>query len=260
MKKIKLEEITFITKGDPNEKGALIQHDDGIQFGMAFFETILIRESPIWLEEHLMRLNQSLAAFGILRQLDKDLVESFVKCQNLKHTALKILISEKNAVFTTRALSYTEAQYQSGWKLKIAHGRRSSNGLLVRHKSSNYGENILNLKLALNEGFDDCFFLNELGNVTETAIGNLFIVERGKVITPPVSDGLLPGIVRDKLMASFQIKEESIPIERLMRCDGAFMTNSLVGAIHISLVDTVTLAGSIKIDEIRDFILTQELL
>jgi branched-chain amino acid aminotransferase len=49
-------------------------------------------------------------------------------------------------------------------------------------------------------GFDEAIFLNESGHVAEGATCNLFMVRKGKLITPPVTDNVLEGITRDTIM------------------------------------------------------------
>ena len=49
-------------------------------------------------------------------------------------------------------------------------------------------------------GFDEAIFLNESGHVAEGATCNIFMVRKGKLITPPVTDNVLEGITRDSIM------------------------------------------------------------
>ena len=49
-------------------------------------------------------------------------------------------------------------------------------------------------------GFDEVLFLNERGELTEGAISNLFVEQDGKLLTPPLTSGVLPGILRRHLL------------------------------------------------------------
>ena len=56
------DEIIFIDEN--KNQSVLYKMDEGLQFGLGFFETILIRDKVYFLEEHLHRLNKSLETFG----------------------------------------------------------------------------------------------------------------------------------------------------------------------------------------------------
>ncbi len=53
---------------------------------------------------------------------------------------------------------------------------------------------------AAQSGFDEAIFLNESGHVAEGATCNIFMVRKGKLITPPVTENVLEGITRDSVM------------------------------------------------------------
>lgn len=59
-------------------------------------------------------------------------------------------------------------------------------------------------------GFDDCIFLNEDGHVSEGSAANLFMVRKGALVTPPVTDNLLEGITREVI---FELaRDQQIPV------------------------------------------------
>jgi 4-amino-4-deoxychorismate lyase len=213
--------------------GPALRVDDGLSYGLGFFETILILEGPCFLTEHVDRINASLMAFGIQRRVSEACLLHLISTHAWQNIVLKIMITEANAIAITRAIPYLEKQYEYGFSLTQSAVIKSAQSAFIRHKSLNYGENIWALKGAKYEGYDDCLFANEFGNITESSLANLFIIEDGQLITPPLSDGLLPGIIRSKLIKSFEVKQESITHERLLKCEGAFLTNSVVGVIRV---------------------------
>jgi len=70
---------------------------------------------------------------------------------------------------------------------------------------------------------------NDLGHVTESTIGNVVCLCDGTWITPPVDDGLLPGILRGQLIADGFIAEGTIPIQRLLDAEAVAIINSVRG-------------------------------
>ena len=92
-------------------------------------------------------------------------------------------------------------------------------------------------------GFDEAIFLNENGHVAEGASSNIFMVRKGRLITPPVSDNILEGITRDTVMelARRELGVETVerPIDRseLYVCDELFLTGTAVGLAPVVRVD-----------------------
>jgi branched-subunit amino acid aminotransferase/4-amino-4-deoxychorismate lyase len=75
-------------------------------------------------------------------------------------------------------------------------------------------------------------FLNERGELTEGSRSNLFVRRQGKLVTPPLSCGLLPGILRSKLIESGECAEEILYPYDLESADEIFLGNSLRGLIR----------------------------
>ncbi|MDI1317109.1 aminotransferase class IV [Flavobacterium sp.] len=82
---------------------------------------------------------------------------------------------------------------------------------------------------------DAVLLINEDKNVIEAANGNLFMLKENKLITPPISEGCLNGIMRKQIIAlvermeSFAIVEESISTFDLQKADELFITNVIMG-------------------------------
>ncbi len=92
-------------------------------------------------------------------------------------------------------------------------------------------------------GFDEAILLNESGNVTEGATCNLFMLRKGRLVTPQVTEGVLEGITRDCVaeLAQHELALEVVerPINRseLYICDELFLTGTAVGVAPVTRVD-----------------------
>jgi branched-chain amino acid aminotransferase len=92
-------------------------------------------------------------------------------------------------------------------------------------------------------GFDDAIFLNESGHVAEGAACNIFMVRKGKLITPPVTENVLEGITRDSVMElahrelGIDVVERPIDRSELYVCDELFFTGTAVGIAPVTQVD-----------------------
>jgi len=225
--------------------------DDGLLYGIGFFETINILEGACFLSEHVNRINVSLEAFRIDRRLTEACLRQLIAAHNWHNIVLKIVITKYNTLAIIRMNPYTELHYQDGFSLTQSDVTKSTHSAFIRHKSLNYGENLWALKGAKKAGYNDCLFANEFGNVTESSVANLFIIENNQMITPPLSEGLLPGIIRSKMLQIYSVREEAITPERILKCDGAFLTNSIVGVIKVSAYVGLKLPENPMIDAIR---------
>jgi branched-chain amino acid aminotransferase len=92
---------------------------------------------------------------------------------------------------------------------------------------------------AAENGYDEAIMLNEDGHVSEGSGENIFLVENGRLVTPPPSDNILIGITRDTVirLARDELGVETIerPIARteLYTADECFMTGT---AAHVTAV------------------------
>jgi len=76
-------------------------------------------------------------------------------------------------------------------------------------------------------GCDDMLLFNEHNELTEFTIGNLVVELDGRLYTPPLSCGLLPGTFRAYLLETGQVAERTIRVEELKDCAKIFLVNSV---------------------------------
>lgn len=91
------------------------------------------------------------------------------------------------------------------------------------------------------DGFDEVVLLNERGEVSECTSANIFAAFGGKVVTPPLSSGCLPGITRHVLLhevkvPGYSVEEATLTASDLNRADQVFITSTtreLLAVAHI---------------------------
>ncbi len=128
---------------------------------------------------------------------------------------------------------YPEELYQQGMRTILAATRRNEHSPLARIKSLNYLDNLLAGAEARRAGADEAILLNTTGMLAEASASNLFIVNNGRLLTPAVRAGLLPGITRAcviELAATegIDLSQEPLSLEQLTEADEAFLTNTLM--------------------------------
>ena len=76
---------------------------------------------------------------------------------------------------------------------------------------------------------DEVLLTNEEGRVTEGTVTNVAILRDGSWVTPPVAEGLLPGVMRQKLLERGTLREEPISVHSLVGADAVAVFNSVQG-------------------------------
>jgi branched-chain amino acid aminotransferase len=107
--------------------------------------------------------------------------------------------------------------------------------LLSSIKTTNKLINITGSIFANENGLDNCLLLNDSKNIIEALQGNIFMLIGNKLITPPVSEGCLKGVMRKQIlglakkMENLEVVEEIISPFDLQKADELFITNVIKG-------------------------------
>ena len=120
------------------------------------------------------------------------------------------------------------------WSAVIASERLPADDYLRRHKTTVRG--VYDAALAGLPAPDvfDAIFLNARGEVCEGARSNVFVVgEDGVWRTPPLSCGLLPGVMRRALLEAGRAVEQVLTREDLLAARGIYLANALRGVIRV---------------------------
>lgn len=210
-----------------------VKLDGGFYFAQGVFETILIKKEAIFLEEHINRLNKSIDIMNLGEHIDTKFIKNFIKEEKLKNIVLKIVVTEKNIVFSTRKIKYSKEDYKNGFNLKLSSVLRNPTSNMTYIKSLSYNENLYEYNKANKEGFNEVVFLNIYGNIAEGATSNIFIIKDKKIYTPKISDGILPGVVRNWVIENFKVCEKHLNKKDLYSADEVFITNSVLGIMKV---------------------------
>ncbi|GAA3849054.1 aminotransferase class IV [[Pseudomonas] carboxydohydrogena] len=231
--------------------------DRGFTLGDGIFETLLgIGERPVWLAEHLARLRAGASELGLHLAFDDRAIEAAVigllRRNGFARSAVRITLTRGPAAkrglwvddqsSPTLLMTCAPASVVSEpQRVVIARTtRRNEHSPLSRLKSLNYGDNILARREALARGAADALMLNGQGHVVCATVGNLFLRIAGEWITPPASDGILPGIARGKILSRMSVTQVSLSETDLRAADAGFISNSL-GSVDIVEIEGVPL-------------------
>lgn len=105
--------------------------------------------------------------------------------------------------------------------------RRDETSPLSRIKSLNYLPNILARLEAAEQGADEALLLNHAGRAAEASAATLFVLQHNGWVTPPVSEGALPGIRRAMLLEAGQVREMPVSESELTQAQALCLGNVL---------------------------------
>ncbi len=244
-----------------------IRLDEGFQFGLGIFETIAVEEGRLLLlDRHLQRMEKAARFFdlGTLleRGVTKERINEFLaeqKAEDIRHGAIKIILSKENLIFQMRRNPYTEEVYLRGFVADISKVRRNETSPMVYHKTLNYGDCILEKRAATAAGIQERIFMNTKGQLCECTVSNIFFVRKNKIYTPQLLCGLLPGILREYVLETSDVKETVIYPEELMYYDECFVTNSLMGIMPVRQIGSICFPRRTMADEVRSLYESQKM-
>lgn len=219
--------------------------DRGLLLADGVFDTSRVVSGRIILKQaHIARLVRDAAALGIsvtsaeLKALATEAVPTggsgALRLTVTRGPGARGLAGETSSAPTLMArFSPLEASFpMAPVRLGISAIRRNPTSPTARHKTLSYTDNIMALREAMAAGHDEALLLSSEGRVACASAANVFARFGDRLVTPPVSNGAMPGIIRNWLLevaasAGFQVAEESLLLERFAQADGIFLTNSL---------------------------------
>jgi para-aminobenzoate synthetase/4-amino-4-deoxychorismate lyase len=204
------------------------------------FETIKAswQDGPRHLDLHLARLKASAAYFGMpfdgeaARRLVVDACLALPQKGGIHRLRLS-LAADGNLALASAPLSPLSEPV----RLVLADTPTASNDVFLRHKTAVRSRYDAAWRGAEAQGAFDALFFNERGELTEGGRSNVFVLLDGQWCTPPLSCGLLPGVMRSVMLAApaWDALERVITREMLLRAEGIVVCNALRGPLRAFL-------------------------
>lgn len=231
--------------------------DRGVLLGLGLFETILALDGvAIFANRHLARLIESADKLGWDFDFPdfRETVTKLLMINDLSSGRAKIrltltagsgpldnLTSGDDRVSWMSALPAATAP--DALAACLSPWPRNEKSSLAGLKCASYAENLFALDHARRLGFQETIFLNTAGQLCEAATANLFLVTNGRLLTPPLASGCLPGITRDvviELAGNLEIPCQEIDLltADLDSAEEIFLTSSIRGITGLSRLDS----------------------
>jgi para-aminobenzoate synthetase/4-amino-4-deoxychorismate lyase len=201
----------------------------------ALLETFASDADSEIVQRHLARLQRSADAFGIpYRQAS---VASAVLSERSESKGqddiarVRVQLDGSVSVYIERADTPEEPV-----RVCLASARVRSDDPFLRHKTSWRPAHDAAAREASKRGCFDALLRNERGELTEGARANVFVERHGTLFTPPLQSGVLPGILRERLIESGRAREAILTVEDV-RTAGLYVGNSARGLLRAALVE-----------------------
>ena len=234
----------------------LLIHNRSFLYGDAVFETVKIVNSKIlFLEDHYFRLMSSMRIVRMeipmnftLEYLEEQIL-SLAKTKKIENSSRARItvyrndggyyLPQNNTVsYLITVESLENALYsivQNEYVVDLYTDFYVAKQLLSSIKTTNKLLNITASIYASENGLDNCLLLNDSKNVIEALQGNLFMLKGNTLVTPPVSEGCLNGVMRKQILSlartieNLEVIEEAISPFDLQKADELFITNVIKG-------------------------------
>jgi len=246
------------------EEAKISVFDHGLLYGDGVFEGIRFYSGRVFkLEEHIDRLYDSAKAIWLTIPLTREEMIAAtletIRQNGLRDGYIRLVVTRGVGdlglnpklcprgtviIIAANIALYPPELYARGLDVVTCATRRMAPAAFPPAvKSLNYLNNIMAKIEAIQAGAGEGLMLNEQGYVAECTGDNVFAVKKGRIVTPPVSDGSLAGITRGvvfEIAAGFGIPIEEKPMTRydLFVADEFFLTGTAAEVIPVVKLDS----------------------
>ena len=246
-----------------NFNGTLVSQDANVLtqnraflYGDGVFETVkIINNKILFLEDHYFRLMSSMRVVRMEIPMDftmeylEEQILSVVNGNSLSASSRARITVYRNdggyylplnnsVSFLINAVEIENVLYsieKKHYEVDLYKDFYITKQLLSSIKTTNKIINITGSIFADENGLDNCLLLNDSKNIVEALQGNIFMLLGNKLITPPVSEGCLNGVMRKQILnlakklENIEVVEEVISPFDLQKADELFITNVIKG-------------------------------
>jgi len=204
--------------------------EEGWPFGAGVFETVLVKDgTPLLFERHMRRAQASAKELGIELPSQESILQEIAQHTTLPLARVRLCFGKQ--------FSLSLAPYEHNHRaLKVRVLEDQSVAGIGSHKSFPYWTNLDLLRAARFEGFDEVLLVRESGMVGEGATCNFLFYLDGHWVTPSLSSGVLPGVMRAVALEMGIATERDISRSDLDRVESMMALSSLRIASPVSIL------------------------
>jgi len=232
--------------------------DAGLLLGAGLFETLRTYSGrPFRLARHMARMRASGQFFRIfVRETDDEIaavIARLLEANGLPDARIRITatrgpviegLSDDEAPWATLLVTaggqvtYPPDLYERGATAVVSDIRANETDPVTFHKTTNYLANLLAIRDAHSGGATEALRFNTRNRLAEGAISNVFLVSAGRLLTPPVEDGLLAGITREAVLEvaaeiGVPAEQRSLTVDDMLAADEVLLTNAIMEVMPV---------------------------
>jgi branched-chain amino acid aminotransferase len=239
----------------------------GLLSGWGIFTTLRIVDGvPFAWERHWARMSRDAQLLNVemprdLSSVEQDLLRLIERNQAPNCTMRLIVVRNSGGFWEGPAsgrasdmIALTAAfkRWGDNVRLGIQPSARYAASDFTRAKVLSWAPNLRWAERAQEQGFDEVILLNEFGRAAECTSANLFAAFGNEVVTPPLSEGCLPGITREVLLEEIRVPgiqtiERELTLEELYHADEVFITSTTRGLLPVREIAGRALSSSIDV-------------
>lgn len=218
-------------------------------YGNGVFTTIALFDGePFLWEKHWRRLTDSCKRLGINTvgmnesRIRQDF-DSLIEHNDLKAGRARVTIFDETASSfwspetepATSVLIMTAERNPPSrpFRLTVSPFTTNSKSPLAAIKTCNYLDKHIARAEARDRGFNEAVQTNERGEIVSASMANIFWTKDGKLFTPRLESGCLPGTTREFVIENFECEEVDAGIDDLRAADEIFLTSAGVGVVAV---------------------------
>jgi len=190
-------------------------------------------------------LNESMLSKEITRLLNKNRIfgSARLRVTVYRNHGGKYIPESNGAAIIIEAEPLGIDMYQlnsKGYTIELYDEIKKPTNPLSSIKSCNSLHYILAGIFQKNIGVNDCLLVNENGRIAEAISSNVFIVKGENIYTPSISEGCIPGVMREVIIKVAPLlglkvnNQVAFPPQKLLDCDEVFLTNTITGIRWVS--------------------------
>jgi len=238
----------------PDGWPALSARDHGVTVGDGVFETVKVLDGvPFALTRHLQRLERSAAGLSLpidlatVRAGVETILDAAARTTGPPRARLRMTVtggpgplgSNRGESIPTVIVALSElASWPATAEVVTVPWTRNERAATVGLKTISYADNVVALAYAHAHGAAEAVFANTRGMVCEGTGSNVFVGIGGRLVTPPLDSGPLPGITRELLLLWLgDVEEGDLPIAALADADEVFLASSTRDVQPVACVD-----------------------
>jgi branched-subunit amino acid aminotransferase/4-amino-4-deoxychorismate lyase len=199
--------------------------------GTGIFETLRVEDGKIFaLHRHHCRAKETAEKLGFEIPTEEFVAQESYEVVDAEDFSLGRMRwhFDKDGLFTISYVQFEQPDFPA--KLNIYSDK--SGNFEVRRKEYPY-KNLEILKSAKADGFDDSIIIATDGQLSETAVATLLLKINGEWVTPPLSSGILNGVVRALVLEAGLAKVKRINENEIDQIKSGLLLTSLRNAQHI---------------------------